>query len=86
MKTSTAIALAAYKLPDGSRVKGRQNLAALLECSYIVTYRWKPDLPKHRENQLRLLKPGWFRPAVIAEIEGTDRPKVGHLVPDASTD
>lgn len=74
MKTETAIALAAYKLPDGRLIDGRKNLAKILGCSYLATYRWKPDLPQHREDRLRVLKPQWFRPAVLAKIEGTEQP------------
>lgn len=59
MNTETAIKLAG----------GRRKLAALLGVAYISTYRWKPDLPQHRADRLRILKPRWFQPARIEAIE-----------------
>lgn len=65
MNTETAIKLAG----------GRKKLAELLGCASITTYRWTPDLPQHRADRLRLLRPRWFQPAVIAKAEGR-APKV----------
>ena len=59
MNTETAIKLA------GSRRK----LAEILGVAYISTYRWKPDLPQHRADRLRILKPRWFQPARIEAVE-----------------
>jgi len=59
MKTETAIKLA------GSREK----LAVILGCHMLSTYRWKPDLPLHREDRLRIMKPRWFNQARIDAIE-----------------
>lgn len=51
MNTKDAIALA------GSR----EELAKVLGVAAITTYRWNPDLPQHRADRLRILKPAWFR-------------------------
>ena len=59
MNTDTAIKLA------GSREK----LAELLGVASITTYRWKPSLPQHRADRLRILKPRWFHPSRIEAIE-----------------
>lgn len=66
MNTETAIKLAG----------GRKQLAELLGCALLTTYRWTPDLPQHRSDRLRILRPKWFQPAVIAKVEGTAQ-KVG---------
>jgi hypothetical protein len=51
MNTDKAIKLA------GSR----EQLARLLGCAPITTYRWKPNLPKSRMWQLEVLRPEWFK-------------------------
>ncbi len=61
MNTETAIAFAG----------GRDKLAELLGVEPISTYRWKPNLPKMREFQLRALKPGWFR-KLAAEAQAAE--------------
>lgn len=53
MKTETAMALAG----------GRKQLADILGVTSLTTYRWKPDLPRMREFQLKALRPAWFREA-----------------------
>lgn len=40
---------------------GRKELAKILGVASITTYRWNPDLPQHRADRLRILKPTWFR-------------------------
>lgn len=39
---------------------GREELAQLLGCASITTYRWKPNLPRARAWQLQILRPEWF--------------------------